>query len=719
MTTYPRMVPGVRLAPAEDGYVVEGGPRRDRFAGHLVTDIFPRLLPLLDGTRPDEGLAALLGQPGGQITRILNALADSGAVELRDAPPGPDEHLEPAMRMFLRRSLPPSRGDGVWRRLGTATALVTGDGQVPDLIAALLRTSGVGSVRRTPRRPGSPREPRYALTIDVTSPDHDDPAAGRQPGPRLPVRVGQTEILVGPLLDMPGGRCGTCCTGPGPDGDGSRLGAGAAGVAAGLAAGVAVRYLGGYGTSQAWQGAIRVGADLSPSLVPRQRQPGCSSCGRPDVRPSARAAAEDDRDLMAEIPPRGGDFAPMPVGNGPGPPSRRYLTGQRLDPRNPGRELVAGRAPDRDAWRTLSWILERAVGTSRRIADRGDAAARLWSPSVGGVGPLHAYLMHQPPGGPAAAWYFDRMSRDFVALPPAAGIRLAALAGAGSPACTLVLVGDVASCRARTGSFAWRAVHQDAGAAVAQLYRCGQAVGWQAAVRPGDHQDAIIAALDLDPGREAIAAVIDLVPAAPSVPPGADRPGADRPGSAAARRVSSILRRSVMTYRFGPEPLRVRPERLLHRALTLTASAWSAPSGGGQRVGCALYVRRVTGMHPGLYDLAAAQPAGAKAGPSPVLEEYLGDRRLDPPVLALFHADPALTSSGHDAAAGLVSECATAASFARLSSTAAGLRSALFARLPPALLDAVAGSLRAGPRVYAGLAIGHAAEPGPGTEVIW
>jgi hypothetical protein len=286
-----------------------------------------------------------------------------------------------------------------------------------------------------------------------------------------------------------------------------------------------------------------------------------------------------------------------------------------------------------------------------------------------------------------------------------------------------VLVGDVGSCRARVGPFAWRAVHQDAGAAVAQLYRCGQAVGWQAAVRPSDHQDAIIAALDLDPGREAIAAVIDLIPSTPSIPLGP--PGADRPGSAAAaRRVSSILRRSVMTYRFSPEPLRVRrPERLLHRALTLTASAWSAPSGGGQRVGCALYVRRVTGMHPGLYDLAAAHPAGVAkmAGPSLVLEEYLGDRCLDLPVLALFHADHALTADGHDAAgpAGLVSRCATAASFARLSSTAAGLRSGLFACLPPALLDAVAGSLRVGPRVYAGLAIGHAAEPGPGTEVIW
>jgi hypothetical protein len=714
MTTYPRIVPGVLLTPAEDGYVVEGGPRRDRFAGHLVTEVFPRLLPLLDGTRPDEVLAAALGQPGGQITRILDALAASGAVELRDAPSGPGDDSEPVMRTFLRRSIPHSRGDTVWRRLGAATALVTGNGQVPDLIAALLRGSGVGSVHRRPERPGSPYQPRYALTIDVTSGNRHDPATGRQLGPRLPVQVGQAEILVGPLLDMPGGRCGACCAGPGPARGGGWLGVGAVGVAASVAAGAAVRYLGGYGTSWAWQGAIRIGAELRPSLVLRPRQPGCSSCGRPGIRLSARAAAEHDRDQAAEIPPRGGDFAPRSAGDGPGATSRRHLTGQHLNPRNPDRELVVGLAPGRCAWSTLSWILERAVGTSRRGTGRGNAAVRLWSPSVGGVGPLHAYLMHEPPGGPAAVWYFDRAARDFVALPAAAGARLAGPAGAGSPACTLLLVGDVGSCRPRLGPFAWRAVHQDAGAAVAQLYRCGRAVGWQAAVRPGDHQDAIAAALDLDPSREAIAAVIDLTP-----------PGVARPGSAAAaRRVSSILHRSVMTYRFNPEPLRIpRPERLLRRALALTASAWPAPPGASRGLGCALYVRRVTGMHPGLYDLAAAHSPGlAKiAGPSPVLEEYLGDRCLDPPVLALFHADLALTPVGQGAAgtAGLVSGCATAASFARLSATAAGLRSGLFACLPPALLDAMAGSLRVGPRVYAGLAIGHAAEPGPGTEVIW
>ena len=716
MTTYPRIVPGVLLAPAEGGYVVEGGPRRDRFAGHLVTELFPRLLPLLDGTRPDEGLAAALGQPGGQINRILNALAASGAVEFRDEPPGAGDDPEPAMRVFLRRSIPHSRGDIIWRRLGAATALVTGNGQVPDLIAALLHSSGVGSVHRRPGLPGSPCEPRYALTIDVTSGNRDGPAAGGRLGARLPVQVGRAEILVGPLLDMPGGRCGACCAGPGPARGGSPLDGGAAGVAAGVAAGAAVRYLGGYGTSWAWQGAIRIGAELSPSPVPRPRQPGCPSCGRPGIRLSEREAAEHDRDQAAETPPRGGDCAPTPTGHGPAAPSRRHLTGQHLDPGNPDRELVAGLAPGRGAWLTLSWILERAVGTYRGGSGPGDTAVRLWSPSAGGVGPLHAYLVHELPGGPATVWYFDRTARDFVALPPATGACLGAPARAASPACALVLVGDVGSCRARVGPVAWRAVHQDAGAAVAQLYRCGQAVGWQVAVRPGDRQDAIAAALDLDPGRELIAAVIDLTP-----------PGTARPGSAASHRISSILRRSVMTYRFSPEPLRVRgPERLLRRALALTASAWPAPPGVSRRVGCALYVRRVTGMHPGLYDLAAERPPGVArvAGSSPVLEEYLGDRCLDPPVLALFHAGRALTPADGaagpgDGAAGLVSACATAASFARLSATAAGLRSGLFACLPPALLDAVAGSLRTGPRVYAGLAIGHAAVAGRGTEVIW
>jgi hypothetical protein len=130
-------------------------------------------------------------------------------------------------------------------------------------------------------------------------------------------------------------------------------------------------------------------------------------------------------------------------------------------------------------------------------------------------------------------------------------------------------------------------------------------------------------------------------------------------------------------------------------------------------------------MRRGLYNynragahlLSAAESAGA----SPVIEQYLGDRCLDPPALALFHGDRALTLADHGAAghAALITQCAATASFARMSAVASGLDSGMLARLPRALLDAAVGSLRIGPQVYSGLAIGHAAEPGQGTEVIW
>ena len=142
-----------------------------------------------------------------------------------------------------------------------------------------------------------------------------------------------------------------------------------------------------------------------------------------------------------------------------------------------------------------------------------------------------------------------------------------------------------------------------------------------------------------------------------------------------------------------------------------------------RQVGCVLYARRVAGLPPGYYDVATRQ---ALTGPDPgelcpVLETYLGDRRLDPPVLALFCGDRETTLSayGADGHATLIAKSAAAASFTRLLSTADGLSSGIFARLPSALLDAAAGRLRAGSQVYCGLAIGHGSGSSRDMDVIW
>ena len=390
----------------------------------------------------------------------------------------------------------------------------------------------------------------------------------------------------------------------------------------------------------------------------------------------------------------------------------QHLTGRRLDPREPHCDLIGAEEPGHRAWPTLSWILERAVGAPRSPKRPATQTLSRWAPSVGNLGPLQAYVVHLP-GAAAQAWYYDAAAHDFVAAGQSAWPGIPGLAG--TSAFSMVLVGDVTYCTSRLGLPGRRVVHQDVGAAVAHLYWCCRAAGWSAVARADEGRDKIMAALDLDPGREAIAAVIDVaVPAGP-------RPGVAQSPRRAMRQASSILRQSSMTYDFGSAPLSATlVEEAVRRSLALTAQVW--PHAGPQ-VGCVLYARRVAGLLPGYHDLVTGQ---ALTGPEPgeicpVLEAYLGDRRLDPPVLALFCGDRETTLSdfGADGHATLIAKSAAAASFTRLLSTADGLSSGIFARLPSALLDAAAGRVRVGPQVYCGLAIGPGPGSSPDMDVIW
>jgi len=725
---YPRMVPGIVLVSSQDGYVVEGGPRRDLLTGRLVLDIVPALLPLLDGARALDDIAAVLGRPADEIARIVRALAESGVVEILDAPPSAGGGPPSALRTYLQRSSPVGRGEIIYRRLRAASALVTGEGQIPDLIAALLTRSGVGAVARLPARAGgsggAPDRAVPDLTIEVAAADAGDGqvTAGAAASPLLPVRLGSAEVTVGPLLDVPGGRCRVCCTAAGspdtqiaacPDGA-------AAGVAAGVAAGAALRYLGSYETTWVWNGTIGVRTDNGQQQQqPVPRRPGCSACGRPGLRLSGSALAEFDRDQAAGLAPRGGDIEPLSEGTRPAiGPSRRHLTGRRLNPRDPHCDLIAGGEPGRRAWRTLSWVLERGVGAPRRATSAAAQSVRRWAPSAGNLGPLQAYLVRSLPGEAAQAWYYDPAAHDFVTVHQSPWPGLSGPGPARKPALSLVLVGDVAYCTGRLGRSGWRVVHQDAGAAVAQLYWCCRAAGWRAAVRAEEGRDKIMAALDLDPCREAIAAVIDV--AVSAEPPFAS---AKSPRSA-MQRASSILRQSPMTYSFDSTPLSAAlVAGAVRRSLSLTREVWPPADDGGPQVGGVLYARHVEELQPGCYDAVTRQAlTGSEPGvPVAVLEDYLGDRCLDPPALVLFHGDreAVLASGGAEGHTTLMTKSAAAANFTRLLSTADGLSSGLLARLPSALLDAAAGRLRAGPQVYCGLAIGHGRQASRGMEVMW
>jgi SagB-type dehydrogenase family enzyme len=78
----PRFVSEVVIAPVGDELFVDGTQAAIVFRGKVATDVLPRLLPLIDGTRSMESLETCIPDvSGGQIRGIINSLAKIGLVD--------------------------------------------------------------------------------------------------------------------------------------------------------------------------------------------------------------------------------------------------------------------------------------------------------------------------------------------------------------------------------------------------------------------------------------------------------------------------------------------------------------------------------------------------------------------------------------------------------------------------------------------------------------
>jgi hypothetical protein len=228
MSRYPRPKEGLVFIPVADGYIVEGGPQREHLTGRFARDVLPALFRLMDGTRTVEQIGHALGLP---VDKILGVLIQRDLVRFQAEP---DSH---PLSVFMQRSLPAWLADGVWWRLRTARVTVTGDHLVAELLAGLLRESGVGTVSRA----DAPAD----LTIAVPGGTAMSP---RPPsGAFLPVQWEPVALPIGGALPI---EC-----------DPAR-----AAITAGAAAGVALRYLGGYRADHRQE--VRDPTDMGVTLVP-------------------------------------------------------------------------------------------------------------------------------------------------------------------------------------------------------------------------------------------------------------------------------------------------------------------------------------------------------------------------------------------------------------------------------------------------------------------
>ncbi|GAA0328036.1 hypothetical protein [Actinoallomurus spadix] len=573
MSRHPRRREGLAFVPTADGYIVDGGPRREHLTGRLAREALPVLFELMDGTRTVEQIGQALGVP---VHQIVDLLARRDLVRFVEEP---DPH--PSW-IFLQRSLPASQADGMWRRLRAARVTVTGDRPVADLLAGVLRRSGVGTVDRS----GGPAD----LTVAVLS-GAEVPAVPTS-GALLPVRTDTAAVPIG-----------------GTDRDPAR-----AGVTAGIAAGIALRHLAGYrpagdpvapgviaepGTVEeeavagrgalagaeavAGEGAL-AGAEAvagegalagAEAVAGRGALAGAEAVAGKGALAGAEAVAGRGALAGAEaVAGKGTAAGPgivagvgtltgtgAAVGWGaaelPAPSVKRYLTERRLPLRRSPHPLV----------RTMAWIL-----AGRRLA-----------PAAAPGGVVRAYLVGDLTGGGHRAYAVDLAAGALVELP--------GTVKPGGEGVTMVLTGDRAWVQDAPGE---RLLSGDTGLLIAQLADDARSAGWSARTCDADGRADV---LDLDPDRERVTAVLELGP---------------------VRRVArpSRRRRRPPSWRFGD------PARDVSRLMRLAG----------------LGLARADEIHPAGRVRYACRPRGALGW----IDDYVADRAPEAAAVLLFTGEPDL-----------------------------------------------------------------------------
>lgn len=152
---HPRFADGLVVVPMPDGLLVEGTAERQVFRGRAATTLLPRLLPLMDGTRTTEDLAAAL--PDVVSEAVVNAVA---LLYMRGVLIDGAERatlLQPPLAGFLERHIDTTRVNrNVAEAAGRLTSYrvgVAGSADSGGRLVAHLKASGVHAEMLDPSSP--------------------------------------------------------------------------------------------------------------------------------------------------------------------------------------------------------------------------------------------------------------------------------------------------------------------------------------------------------------------------------------------------------------------------------------------------------------------------------------------------------------------------------------------------------------------------------------
>lgn len=515
----PRLLPGLVVAPIEQGLVVEGTEERQVFRGRAATSLLPVLLPLLDGTRTAaEVAAALPGAPAGAVENALALLYARGLLE-EGGPGAAPIDLDEPLAGFLARHVDLTRmnrsASAALARMRSAAVAVAGPGGVSRGLEEELARCGVPLAGR-----GAPLD-RAALVVALAAGEEDqaaladlDSRLAARGVPWLRAALAGPRAEVGPYFGCPRQRCYRCFAATRePPGD--ALAAGPAEVRTWLAL-VAAEVV--FLTSRVCPPVTARGTlvldleDWSQRSLFHPRLPGCATCC-----PGTTAAGPVEPALAYEQ----AIASPPPDLLDPKRHQLHFTTASRelqamhrthrslaLEPLGP--ERTSGGRLDRPA---LAALLRRTAGL-RAAAP----SVRRWAPTAGNLGSVQVSVAARrvpglAPGLHAYAPWDDALAR-LDAGSPAADLDALFEPSPAAPA-LVVLTADLARAAAKYGPAAYHLVHLDAGAALAQLAAVAAALGLAALPVPAWDDARIAAALMADPDAEPVTAVLALAEARP------------------------------------------------------------------------------------------------------------------------------------------------------------------------------------------------------------
>lgn len=518
----PCLLPGLVRVPLVDGLAFVGtGNRQTALRGRTATSLIPRLLPVLDGTRTVEELAAMHPDVAETTVRACVSLLYVSGL-LQDGPAGAEVGLiPPEVVDYLGRNLDTTRvnrnRNEACERLAQARVLIAGPEAVTGRLRAELAASGVDA-----HGWGGPVG-AGDFVIGVDDGDAEaltelDDACRRAGISWLRVAAGERTVEVGPLFNARQSCCYGCFA-EGRSGPSGVPSPARVAILAALGATEAVHLLSRVGVTPALSGCTVFDlAEWTQSTIGAFRRPGCPRClptGLP-VQAGGPALAHVYEQAV-EFPPRewlnpkDHQAHYRPANAALQRYNKEYLAAPRIA-LNGGQPGAAPGLTRTD----LSALLLRTAGLRADGPTAIPGQVSRWAPTGGNLGSVQAYLLALDVAGLAPGWYFYQRGDHSLA-------RIRALSAAGGeaaevcpvlaperPAALLVLTGALGLVAAKYHDFAYRILCLDAGVALAQLSALTDEYGLAARFADRWDDTALAAALRLDANAEPVTAVVAL-----------------------------------------------------------------------------------------------------------------------------------------------------------------------------------------------------------------